>query len=66
MDAKKWARDLKQAEAEKLAKTAFVTICSECKDILSIRYDVGSCGLSHGYCKRCSDEVLAKIEGGKK
>ncbi len=63
MDAKKYARDLKLREAARLAETAFVTVCSECADILKISHDVGKCGLSHGYCDRCADEVMRKLEG---
>jgi hypothetical protein len=61
MNAKKWERDLKMQEAEKLAKTAFVTVCSDCGDILGIRHDVGKCGLSHGYCSKCADSIRKEL-----
>jgi hypothetical protein len=62
MNPKVWARNLKLEEAEKLSKTAFVTVCAHCGDILSIRYDVGTSGLSHGICKKDLAKEEAKIE----
>ena len=61
MNIREYSKQIKMEEAEKLAKTAFVSVCSECGDILSVRYDLGSCALSHGYCKKCADAIKSKI-----
>ena len=52
MNLAKYKRELKLREAQKLAKDAFVTVCQDCGDIISIRYDLGQKGLSHGLCQK--------------
>ena len=53
MNLKAYTRELRMREAEKLAKTAFVTVCMDCGDILSIMHKVKERGVSHGLCPKC-------------
>lgn len=46
----------------KFEESTLIVICSYCLAFMGIKDGKGTCGVSHGVCSHCSDEVKKSLK----